>query len=252
MTRNQTSNSDMQKLVKEAVEQAIKAALEEPIRELKGVVEELKKQLDAEKATTKKQGEEIITLKLAVNDLQQGKRLKYLRIFGTNITEDEARGKGMDEAICRKVYEKLLVPVLRGAVTKGLIAELPSMRQTLACGYRSGREQTDAQGRTLPPPLVVKFVSKEVRDAVLRSKKEFLPAPSAAERAGGIKRYSMVEDLTKPTHQLFRELIADERVGAVWTVDGRIRFIRSGDESNRVLKVPSPFTSVEELLNKKK
>ena len=97
----------------------------------------------------------------------------------------------------------------------------------------------------------MKFYSKEIRDAVLRSKKEYIPATSAAERAGGIKRFSLVEDLTRPTHQLFRELVADERVGAVWTVDGRIRFIRSGDKANKVVKAPSPFMSVEELLKKK-
>jgi len=215
-------------------------------------VEDLKKQLEAEKETNKAQGVEIVSLKLAINDLQQGKRLKYLRVFGTSITDGESREVGADKAICRKVYEKILVPVLRGAVTKGLISEVPTMLQTLSCGYRSGRDMVDAQGRTIPPPLVVKFVSKEVRDAVLRSKKEFLPTPSTAERAGGIKRFSLVEDLTRPTHQLFRELIADERVGAVWTVDGRIRFCRSGDESNRVFKAPSPFTSVEDLLKLKK
>jgi hypothetical protein len=251
MTRNQTNNSDMQKMVKEAVEQAIKAALEEPIKELKGVVEDLRRQLAAEKDKNLKQGEEILALKIAINDLQQGNRLKYLRVFGIGITEEEAREKGADEAICRKVYEKILLPVLKGASSNGLLPAVPTLQQTLTCGYRSGREQVDAQGRTIPPPMVVEFMSKEIRDAVLRSKKEFLPAPSSAERAGGIKRYSLVEDLTGPTHQLFRELVADERVGAVWTVDGRIRFVKSGDGANKVIKAPSPFTSVEELLAKK-
>ena len=248
MTR---SKDDIQKIVKEAVEQALKTALEEPLKELKGLIADLRSQLDTEKSANKKLGDEVISLKLAVNDLQQGKRLKYLRTFGVTITEAEAREKGIDEAICGKVYEKLLVPVLRGAVSKGLILEIPTMRQTLACGYKSGRETVDGQGRTLPPPLVIKFVKKEVRDIVLRSKKEFLPTTSSAEKAGGIKRYSLVEDLTRPTHQLFRELVADERVGAVWTVDGRIRYTRSGDGTNKVFKTTSPFTTVEELLKKK-
>ncbi len=244
MTR---SKEDIQKIVKEAVEQALKTALEEPLKELKGLIADLRSQLDTEKSANKKLGDEVISLKLAVNDLQQGKRLKYLRTFGVNITEAEAREKGADEAICRKVYEKLLVPVLKGAVSKGLILEIPTMRQTLACGYKSGRETVDGQGRSLPPPLVIKFVKKEVRD---RSK-EFLPTTSSAEKAGGIKRFSLVEDLTRPTHQLFRELVADERVGAVWTVDGRIRCTRSGDGTNKVFKTTSPFTTVEELLKKK-
>jgi hypothetical protein len=249
MTRSKPS--EMEKLVKDAVEQSVRASLDEPIKELKGIIEDLKKQLEAEKATNKSQGEEISSLKLAINDLQQGKRLKYLRVFGINVTEDEMKERGPDEATCRKVYEKLLLPILKGAADKGRLPEVPTMRQTLSCGYRSGKEFVDTQGRTIPPPLVIKFVSKEVRDTVLRSKKEYIPSPSTAERTGGIKRYSLVEDLTRPTHQLFRELVADERVGAVWTIDGRIRFTKSGDESGRVFKVNTPFTTVEELLKRK-
>jgi len=45
--------------------------------------------------------------------------------------------------------------------------------------------------------------------------------------------------------------VADERVGAVWTVDGRIRFTLSGDKANKIFKAPSPFTLVDELLKKK-
>jgi hypothetical protein len=252
MTRNQkASNDDLQRLVREAVEQAVKAALEEPIREMKAIVEDLKKELEDVKLINKQQGDEIATLKLAVNDLQQGKRIKYLRVFGIGITEAEVKESGAEEAICKKVYDKLLVPVLQGALGKGFIRDIPTLWNTLSCGYMSGKEHVDDNGRTIPPPLVVKFNNKETRDAVLRCKKEYLPTPSTAERAGGIKRFSLVEDLTRPTHQLFRNLVADERVGAVWTVDGRIRFTLSGDKANKIFKAPSPFTSVDELLKKK-
>ena len=60
----------------------------EPIREFKGVDETLKKQLEAEKAINMKQGDEIQSLKLVINDLQQGKRLKYLRVFGVGVTDN--------------------------------------------------------------------------------------------------------------------------------------------------------------------
>jgi hypothetical protein len=120
MTRNQkASNDDLQRLVQEAVEQAVKAALEEPIREMKAIVEDLKKELEDVKLINKQQGDEIATLKLAVNDLQQGKRIKYLRVFGVGITEAEVKENGAEEAICKKVYDKLLVPVLQGALGKG-------------------------------------------------------------------------------------------------------------------------------------
>jgi len=48
----------------------------------------LKKQLEAEKAINMKRGDEIQSLKLAINDQQQGKRLKYLRVFGVGVTDN--------------------------------------------------------------------------------------------------------------------------------------------------------------------
>jgi hypothetical protein len=153
MTRNRkASNDDLQRLVREAVEQAVKAALEEPIREMKAIVEDLKKELEDVKLINKQQGDEIATLKLAVNDLQQGKRIKYLRVFGIGVTEAEVKENGAEEAICKKVYDKLLVPVLQGALGKGYIREIPMLWNTLSCGYMSGKEHVDDSGRTIPPP----------------------------------------------------------------------------------------------------
>ena len=45
----------MEKLLKDTVEQSVRASLDEPIKELKGIIEDLKKQLEAEKDTNKSQ-----------------------------------------------------------------------------------------------------------------------------------------------------------------------------------------------------
>ena len=251
MTREKSTEADLQKLIAEAVDKAVHAALEKPLDEMRKVVESYQRELEEERATNTRQRDEIQALKLTVNDLQQGSRLKLLRVFGVKVSEEEVNRIGSNKAVSSAVYEKILLPVLKGAKSKGLISTIPSLEQTLSEGFQSGRPTEDLQGRTILPPLVVTFLSKQVRDIVLRSKKEHMPPPSQAKKAAGIKRFAAVEDLTKPTHQLFRALVDDKRIGAVWTVDGRIRFCRSEDESKRVYKVYSPFTTVEELLKKK-
>jgi hypothetical protein len=46
-----------------------------------------------------------------------------------------------------------------------------------------------------------------------------------------------------------KELRENEKVDRVWTIDGRIRFMLKGD--NTVVKLSSPYTSIEKAMQKK-
>jgi hypothetical protein len=48
-----------------------------------------------------------------------------------------------------------------------------------------------------------------------------------------------------------RELRECDKIDRVWTIDGRIRFIIAGDSSNTIVKLPSPYVTVENALQKK-
>ena len=252
MTREKAKDAELQKLITDAVDKAVQTALLKPLEEMQKVVAKYQKELEEERTINARQRDELKELKVAVNDLQQCSRLSYLRVFGVGVSEDEVNRVGQDKAVTSKVYEKILEPLLRGAKSRGLIPTVPSLDSVLTEGFRSGRPSEDEQGRSIPPPLVVKFASKQIRDAVLRCKKEFMPSPTHADKAAGVKRYALVEDLTRPTHQLFRALVDDKRVGAVWTVDGKIRFTKCDDESKKIHKVFSPFATVEDLMKKKR
>ena len=58
------------------------------------------------------------------------------------------------------------------------------------------------------------------------------PAPTEAERAAGIKRFILMEDLTPANHIMLKDLQSDNRVDKVWPVDGRIFFVLVGQEQS--------------------
>ena len=81
----------------------------------------------------------------------------------------------------------------------------------------------DQQSRGNAVRLFGLAVSLAIRLAFLRNKRASLPAPSAAEIQAGVKRYSVVEDLTSTTYKKMRELADSLEVDKVWSIDGRLR-----------------------------
>ena len=85
---------------------------------------------------------------------------------------------------------------------------------------------------------------------MFRAKKDALPYPSDGEKATGIKRFLLAEDLTPATFNFLRELREDSRVERAWTVDGRIRYTRVGDKDNFVHKISSIFDPIDSIFRK--
>jgi hypothetical protein len=113
--------------------------------------------------------------------------------------------------------------------------------------YRVGKPGSPESGS--PPPIIIKFANPHHRLAILRAKKENnTSSPTDAERTAGFKRFVLVEDLTPVNHKTLKDLNSDERVEKVWSVDGRIRFVLSGDDKS-VKRVKSVFDSVESIIS---
>ena len=53
---------------------------------------------------------------------------------------------------------------------------------------------------------------------------------------GGSKRMAITEDLTAATHRKFKDLLEDERVEKVWTIDGCIWFVSKATKVARRIK----------------
>ena len=68
------------------------------------------------------------------------------------------------------------------------------------------------------------------------------------ERAAGIKRFVLVEDLTPPNYKKLCELLGDERIEKAWSVEGRLRFVLAGNDKS-VKKVKSVYDSVDSIVS---
>jgi len=191
---------------------------------------------------------EVRFLQNELNNIKQAERGCNLRVFGLSVAADEVAAVGDSKAIMKKAYETILKPILTAAKANGAIATVPQVNSLLTSAHPAGKPTRDKQGRTLPSPCIIKFQSPEVRNVVLKYKRAHMPNPTDAERAGGIRKYLLAEDLTKPTHDMFKKLIEDDRTSTVWTISGSLRYTRAGDEKKTVHRVDSPFMPVNSIL----
>ena len=91
-----------------------------------------------------------------------------------------------------------------------------------------------------PPPIIIKFVSPAIRLIILKNKRTNIPQPTEGEKASGLKRFFMAEDLTTPTFRKLQELLKDERVSKAWTIGGEIWVVPQG-ENMRAFRVKSVY-----------
>jgi hypothetical protein len=193
---------------------------------------------------------EVSYIKETLNRVDQDSKACIIRVSGLSISDTEMNQHGFEKAIIKKVYDRVVKPILSVAKNNGDIDSVPNMLNVLEQGYIANRGGKDKQGRPLPPVLAVRFTNRFLRNTVMRLRRDNMPSPSDAERAAGISRYYINEDLTPETAKKVKELRNCEQVERVWTIDGRIRFTKVGD-SNSIIKLSSPFISVEEALTKK-
>jgi outer membrane murein-binding lipoprotein Lpp len=176
------------------------------------------------------------------NSRDQEARSNTLRLFGLPISQDEVAGT---KPIVNIVYDRILKPVLLAAKSKGEISSIPHAANLVEECYRA-KPASGSSGSDSPPPIIIKL-SRAHRLAILRNKRLNTPSPTDAEKAAGIKRFIVVEDLTVATYKMMKELQGDDRVEKVWSVDGHLRLVLNGDDKG-VKKVKSVFDSAEHII----
>jgi hypothetical protein len=179
---------------------------------------------------------EVHTLKDQINGREQQSRGCNLMLFGLSTSEDDN--------LIKKVYDKIVKPVLTAAKNKG--EGVPTLPNTLVDAFRV-RVNSSKNAQQKPPPVIFKFVNPSIRLAFLKAKKEHMPSPAEADKSLGTKKYVVVEDLTGPTYKKLKELQAEERVDKAWSIDGRLRFTLKNDQQIR--KVKSVYDSVDSILS---
>jgi len=191
---------------------------------------------------------EVKQLKEAGNVRDQEARANVIRIFNLPVADDESANS--NKILAAKVYDRVFKPVLTAAKAKGDLATLPQ-HQTLIedCFRARGPSSNSSSNSGPPPPVIVKLTTHAYKVALMRNKKDNIPAPSRSEVSSGVRPLFMVEDLTAVTHLKMKELKEDKRVAKVWSVDGLIRLTLS-TAPEYVIKVKSPFVDFEKILNK--
>ena len=151
-------------------------------------VQMLRTELTVVKNQSAAQGAEILELKTKVNEFEQSSKSKSIRVFGIIVPKEEEEALGANRAAIKRVYDKVIKPILVVAKAKNMIDAVPQLNNCVAEGY-CARLPPKAGKSGPPPPCVIKFVS-DIRDVILKLKKDNTPPPlpggeSSRSEAGG-------------------------------------------------------------------
>jgi hypothetical protein len=185
---------------------------------------------------------EVKRLKEGANDRDQLDKGRTIRLFGFPVSEEETASDG-GKAFQAKVYDRVLKPCLTSAKTNGDLQTIPQFSTAIEKIFRAGKSSNQDR----PAPIIVKFTSESYRYAVLRHKKNALPAPTAQERASGSRKFVIVEDLTPANYKMLKQLQGREEVAKVWSMEGRLRFVLKSN-TDKVFRVKSVFDPVESII----
>ena len=163
---------------------------------------------------------EILQLKARLNAIEQYNRSWSIRV---NELPIPAEAETDPHKVMGIVYKELLLPILKGAKEKGIISDIPPVRDLLENAHILPGKKDSRK------PVIVRFRNRYDKSMLFHLKKEF--APREAQQSGhqrGAQAYARYlypyyEDLTRDTHAKLRELAADSRVAACWSVGGALR-----------------------------
>jgi len=188
---------------------------------------------------------DILSLKIASNANEQLMKSSNIRILGYPVLDEETTAAADGGRLLRdKIFSRVIGPILDSAVRDRFILSPVPAQEAILKIYRAGR--ISAGSKSSPPPIVVTLSSPLIRQTIFRYKSKSLPVPNTVEKAAGAKRYYIVEDLTKPTHRLLKLLQGHDSVDKVWTIDGLLRFTKTGDDT--IHRVNNVFESIENIL----
>jgi len=184
---------------------------------------------------------DMIAQKEMANVQQQSLRSLTVRLLNVPPTPGEAAN---NYAKLRElIYLRYLIPLLQSAVAKGDISDIPSSSTIIDSCFRPYLPTAGKQ----PPPVIIKVANRQLKVAIMKNKKG-LPSPSPEEVAAGITRFILIEDLTPDNHRALSALSKSKLTAKVWSVDGRIKFIRA-DKPSVIMTVKSVYDSVEKMIS---
>jgi hypothetical protein len=196
---------------------------------------------------------EICNIRERLNEQEQYTRSWCVRVLNMKMPEADSTDPFK---VMQNLYDRLLLPIFRGALEKGLIKSIPPVDQILETAHI-----LPCKPDTIPP-IIARFYSRNIRAMVFRLKKDYAPR-AAPEPANGTRsknpgtgagagkfQYLLFEDLTRPTFNKMRALAQHDSVENCWSVSGQLRYKLKDDQT--VYKVKSIFSTVDQILSKQK
>ena len=175
---------------------------------------------------------------------QQQQQLRSLTVRLLNLPVIPGEKDDNNAGLKARVYERVLKPLLVAAKASKTLSTLPQLSSVLEACFRPFNTTAAASGP--PPPIIIKLTSRAIKLALMKHRKE-LPKPTAEETSAGITKFVLVEDLTPDTHKAFVAVSKSSKTGKVWTQDGVIRYVRTGQTT--VQSVKSVYDPIEKILN---
>ena len=216
--------------------------------ELKAMLTGVQAENSALRAAMDEKENEISGLKKRTNENEQYMRSWSIRILDLPVPKDQDASD--PDVIMRLVYNKILLPIFEGAVSRKMLAVIPSYLAILETAHILPAHS----GQT--PPIIARFYSRNIKSMVFRLKKDFAPKQQqpAVSQPGSNTRparlaHPFFEDLTTANFKKMRAIAGDKRVLSCWSVAGQLRFRLHGED--RVRKVHNIFATVEAIIQQK-
>jgi hypothetical protein len=186
-------------------------------------------------------------LKARFNNLEQHHRSWSIRAVGITIP---AADETDNTKVRDHLYEKLLKPILAGAVEQNILPNIPTAEEILE------RAHILPSRKDGPKPIIARFYNREIRAIIFKLKKQYAPraAPTEDRRRGdnqpptpGRLLYQIFDDLTKTNFIKMKMLGDDERVDQCWAANGQLKFKLTG--SQQVRRVACVLDSVDQIIS---
>ena len=149
------------------------------------------------------------------------------------------------KVVMNSIYDKLLIPILEGAIVEGEIDSIPSREALLETAHI-------LPGKGTNKPIVARFHSRYWRSLIFRYRKKYAPreSPDPSNTRGkegktGRMKFSFFEDLTRDTFKQLHAFKACQDVSSAWTISGAIRFTIKNNDN--IFRVSSLLDTVQSL-----
>jgi hypothetical protein len=189
----------------------------------------------------KSKDNEITSLKLHCNALEQYNRSWSIRIHGLAVTSEEEKNASLMK---KRVYNTILLPILSGAVASGDLPSVPPVEAVLETAHVLPAKANQVK------PIICRFTNRDLKATIFRHKKEFAPRESGGTGPHGRSSrylYSFFDDLTRTTFLKMKALAADDRVSSCWTSNGIIKYKLV--DSQEVRRVSCVLDTVDTILS---